>query len=57
MNTPGSSSSAATIHPSCNPATHACDTTDSAGVGAFGIFVIVCVGLLLLAAITNRGDG
>ena len=42
-----------TVHPSCPPS-WACDTPDGSGLSAAGIFALVCVGLLLLAAATNK---
>lgn len=44
----------ATVHPSCPP-NYICDTPDGAGMKAAGIFAVVAILVLLLAAAKRSG--
>lgn len=44
----------ATVHPSCPPS-YICDTPDGAGLKAAGVFAIVAIVVLVLAAAKRSG--
>lgn len=54
--TPEPSASTATTHPSCPPS-WACDTTDAAGLNAFGIFAACAAGVLIIALVSQKKKG